>query len=83
MATQRGSYITFFTLVGDISCRQVIFTSVGDISRRQANTRDISDILHFTAIDFLPERHSTNVYINICICYSTGRSDIRDIFHEL
>ena len=20
---------------------------------------------------------------NICICYSTGRSDIRDIFHEL
>ena len=25
MATQRGSYITFFTLVGDISRRQVIF----------------------------------------------------------
>ena len=25
MATQRGHYITFFTLVGDISCRQVIF----------------------------------------------------------
>ena len=20
---------------------------------------------------------------HICICYSTGRSDIRDIFHEL
>ena len=39
---QRGSYITFFTLVGDIS-------------RRQANTREISDIFHFTAIHFLPE----------------------------
>ena len=25
MATQRGRYITFFTLVGDISRRQVIF----------------------------------------------------------
>ena len=23
------------------------------------------------------------IYICICICYSTGRSDIRDIFHEL
>ena len=25
MATQRGRYITFFKLVDDISCRQVIF----------------------------------------------------------
>ena len=47
---QRRSYITFFTLVGDIS-------------RRQANTREISDIFHFTAIHFLPERHSAMVLI--------------------
>ena len=60
MATQLGSYITFFTLVGDILRRQV-FTSVGDISRLQANTREISDIFHFTAIHFLPERHSAMV----------------------
>ena len=46
MATQWGSYITFFTLVGDN------FTSVGDISRRQANTREVSDIFHFTAIHY-------------------------------
>ena len=38
--------------------------SVGDISRRQANTREISDIFHFTAIHFLPERHSAMVLIN-------------------
>ena len=50
MATQRGSYITFFTLVSDIS-------------RRQANTHEISDIFHFTAIHFLPERHSAMVLI--------------------
>ena len=36
---------------------------VGDISRRQANTREISDIFHFTAIHFLPERHSAMVLI--------------------
>ena len=59
---QRGSYITFFTLVGDISRRQV---SVGDISRRQANTHEIYDIFHFTAIHFLPERHSAMVLICI------------------
>ena len=53
---QRGSYITFFTLVGDISRRQVIF-HVG----RQANTREISDIFHFTAIHFLPEQNSAMV----------------------
>ena len=23
------------------------------------------------------------IFFCICICYSTGRSDIRDIFHEL
>ena len=40
-------------------------TSVGDISRRQANTREISDIFHFTAIHFLPERHSAMVLIII------------------
>ena len=39
--------------------------SVGDISRRQANTREISDIFHFTAIHFLPERHSAMVLIYI------------------
>ena len=37
--------------------------SVGDISRRQANTREISDLFHFTAIHFLPERHSAMVLI--------------------
>ena len=37
--------------------------SVGDISRRQANTYEISDIFHFTAIHFLPERHSAMVLI--------------------
>ena len=42
------------------------FTSVGDISRRQANTRVISDIFHFTAIHFLPERHSAMV-LYICL----------------
>ena len=36
---------------------------VGDISRRQANTCEISDIFHFTAIHFLPERHSAMVLI--------------------
>ena len=60
---QRGSYITFFTLVGDISRRQVIFHVGSDISRRQANTREISDIFHFTAIHFLPERHSAMVLV--------------------
>ena len=40
--------------------------SVGDISRRQANTREISDIFHFTAIHFLPQRHSAMVLIYIC-----------------
>ena len=53
MATQRGRYITFFTLVGDIS-------------RRQAN-RGIPvksmDIFHFAAIHFLPERHSAKVLV--------------------
>ena len=56
---QRGSYITFFTLVGDIS-------------HRQANTREISNIFHFTAIHFLPERHSAMVlmYIYMSVCLS-------------
>ena len=61
MATQRGRHITFFTLVGDISRRQVILTSVGDISRRHANRvipREISDLFHFAA---LPEQHSAMV----------------------
>ena len=55
------------------------FTSVGDISRRQANSREISDIFHFTAIHFLPERHSAMVLIYIYIywhntmCVSAGR----------
>ena len=49
---QRGSYIIFFMLVGDVS-------------RRQANTREVSDIFHFTAIHFLPERHSAMVLIYI------------------
>ena len=26
---------------------------------------------------------SIEILRDICICYSTGRSDIRDIFHEL
>ena len=39
--------------------------SVGDISRRQANTREISDIFHFTAIHFLPERHSAMVLVYV------------------
>ena len=26
---------------------------------------------------------SIEISSDICICYSTGRSDIRDIFHEL
>ena len=43
----------------------LLFTLVGDISRRQANTREISDIFHFTAIHFLPERHSPMVLIYI------------------
>ena len=68
MATQRGRYITFFTLVGDISRRQVIF-HVGrwyfTSSSKSRNTREISDIFHFATIHFLPERHSAMVLIYI------------------
>ena len=38
-ATQRGRYITFFTLVGDIHVIKLYFMSIGDISHRQANCR--------------------------------------------
>ena len=31
---------------------------------------------------FVLPRH-TCMFVTICICYSMGRSDIRDIFHEL
>ena len=70
-ATQRGRYITFFTLIGDISRRQVIF-HVGRCyftsSSKSRNTHEISDIFHFAAIHFLPERHSAMVLIFIYIC---------------
>ena len=66
-ATQQGRYITFFMLVGDISCRQVIF-HVGrryfTSSSKSRNTREISDIFHFAAIHFLPEENGINRYIN-------------------
>ena len=67
MATQWGRYITFFTLEVIFHVVKWYFTSVGDISRRQANTREISDIFHFTAIHFLPERHSAMVLIYIYV----------------
>ena len=44
---------------------------------------------HFTSIYIIGERNEplSRVFNDptrgICICYSTGRSDIRDIFHEL
>ena len=51
------------TLVGDISCRQVIF-HVGrqyfTSSSKSRNTREISDIFHFAAIHFLPEENGIN-----------------------
>ena len=67
-ATQRGRYITFFTLVGNISRRQVIFhvgTRYFTLSGKSRNTREISDIFHFAAVHFLPERHSAMVLIYI------------------
>ena len=48
--------------------------SVGDISHRQANPREISDMFHFTAIHFLPERHSAMVLICIYMCRLVGMS---------
>ena len=52
-----GRYITYFTFVGDISRHQVIF----HVASKSRNTREISDIFHFSAIHFLPERHSAMV----------------------
>ena len=52
--------------------------SVGDISRRLANRgipgREISDIYHFAAIHYLPERHSAMVLIYIFIPYCLSNS---------
>ena len=59
MATQRVRYITFFTLV----------TS----SSKSQNTREISDIFHLSAINFLPERHSAMVLIYIYKTYYMGQ----------
>ena len=70
MATQLERYITFFTFVGDISCRQVIFHGgrwYFTSSSKSRNTREICDIFRFTAIHFLQERHSAMVLMYIYI----------------
>ena len=36
-------------------------------SSESRNTREVSDIFHFAAIHFLPERHSAMVLIYICV----------------
>ena len=50
--------------------------SVGDISRRQANTREISDIFHFTASYTFSAgttfSHGINIYIAVCSSWKIG-----------
>ena len=61
-------YNFFHVGIGDISHCQVIF-HVGRLyftsSSKSRNAREISDIFHFAAIHFLPERHSAMVLIYI------------------
>ena len=52
------------------------FMAIKTYSARKAKLTNRRDSLNFKIICIY-------MYIYICICHSTGRSDIRDIFHEL